>query len=277
MNNVFDFKRFGKYYVADLRHTFDYSALSILLTSFTGVIAYLFFGLMKLIVSGEWMSYGSIGRSITFVIAFYIIVFTVPAKCYGFFTDKRSGSFFTLIPASSLEKTISMIINVCILAPLAYTVISLAADSLICFLDPMAGNSIIQTVTSASGELYDILSTVNNEANFKVLTTGELVSGYMLNIINWILIFLVGSLYFKKNKVGKTFLVVILVSMVIGSLSTWIFLPFPFTHTDVIELNNAENVRHAMDIFKGSTFTVSILEAAGLMIWTYIRVRTVKH
>ena len=176
MNNIFDFKRFGKYYVADLRHTFDYSALSILLTSFTGVIAYLFFGLMKLIVSGEWMSYGTIGRSITFVIAFYIIVFTVPAKCYGFFTDKRSGSFFTLIPASSLEKTISMIINVCILAPLAYTVISLAADSLICFLDPMAGNSIIQTVTSASGELYDILSTVNDEANFKVLTTGELVS-----------------------------------------------------------------------------------------------------
>ena len=73
MNNVFDFKRFGKYYVADLRHTFDYSALSILLTSFTGVIAYLFLGLMKLIVSGEWMSYGSIGRSITFVIAFTLL------------------------------------------------------------------------------------------------------------------------------------------------------------------------------------------------------------
>ena len=69
---------------------------------------------------------------------------------------------------------------------------------------------------------------------------------------------------------------VILVSMVIGSLSTWIFLPF--ANTGLIEtLNNAENVRHAMDIFKGSTFTVSILEAAGLMIWTYIRVRTVKH
>ena len=276
MNNIFDFKRFGKYYVSDLRHTFDYSALSILLTSFTGVIAYLFFGVMKLIVSGEWMSYGSIGRSITFVIAFYIIVFTVPAKCYGFFTDKRSGSFFTLIPASSLEKTISMIINVCILAPLTYTVISLAADSLICFLDHMAGNGIIQTVTSASGELYDILSTVHNEANFKVLTTGELVSGYMLNIINWILIFLVGSLYFKKNKVGKTFLVVILVSMVIGSLSTWIFLPF--ANTGLIEtLNNAENLQYAMDLFKGSTFSISVIETAGLMIWTYIRVRTVKH
>ncbi len=53
MNNVFDFKRFGKYYVSDLRHTFDYSALSILLTSFTGVIAYLFFGVTNLIVSGE--------------------------------------------------------------------------------------------------------------------------------------------------------------------------------------------------------------------------------
>ena len=169
-----------------------------------------------------------------------------------------------------------MIINVCILAPLTYTVISLAADSLICFLDPMAGNSIIKTVTSASGELYDILSTVNDEANFKVLTTGELVSGYMLNIINWILIFLVGSLYFKKNKVGKTFLVVILVSMVIGSLSTWIFLPF--ANTGLIEtLNNAENLQHAMDLFKVSTFSISVIETAGLMIWTYIRVRTVKH
>ena len=98
----------------------------------------------------------------------------------------------------------------------------------------------------------------------------------MLNIINWILIFLVGSLYFKKNKVGKTFLVVILVSMVIGSLSTWIFLPF--ANTGLIEtLNNAENLQHAMDLFKGSTFSISVIETAGLMIWTYIRVRTVKH
>ncbi len=276
MNNIFDFKRFGKYYISDLKHTFDYSALTILLTSLSGVIAYLFFGVMKLIVSGEWMSYGIAGRCITFVIAFYIIVFSVPAKCYGYFTDKRSGTFFTLIPASSLEKTISMIINVCILAPLSYILISLAADSLLCLLDPMAGNSIIYTVTSASGELHDALAMLNGQANFEIVTTGELITGYILNVINWILIFLVGSLYFKKNKVGKTFLVVILVSMVIGSLSTWILLPF--ANSGLIErLSNAENVQHAFTLFKFSTVSVAAIEIVGLMIWTYIRVRTVKH
>ncbi|MGN0190573.1 MAG: hypothetical protein ACI39U_02855 [Candidatus Cryptobacteroides sp.] len=276
MNNIFDFKRFGKYYVSDLKHAFDYSALTILLTSLSGIIAYLFCGIMKLIVSGEWMSYGTAGRCATFVIAFYIIAFSVPAKCYGHFTDKRSGSFFTLIPASSLEKTLSMIINVCILAPISYLVISLAADSLLCLLDPRAGESLIHSVTTASGEFANAFARVNSAVDFDLINTSELVGGYILNVSSWIMVFLIGALYFKKNKVGKTFLVTIAVSMVLGTLSTWILMPL--ANSGLIEtLNNAENVQHAFRMFKFSTISVALIEIVGLMIWTYVRVRTVKH
>ena len=115
-NNTFNFSRFGKYYVSDLKNTFNNTWLTVLLTSLSGLIAYLFCGTIHL-VDGSWASYGLIGRCISFFILLYVLILVVPSKAYGFFTDKRSGGFYTLIPASSLEKFLTMFINTAILTP----------------------------------------------------------------------------------------------------------------------------------------------------------------
>ena len=61
MNDTFNFSRFGKYYVSDLKNMFNNNWLTVLLTSLSGLIAYMFFGIIHLLFDGSWDSYGLVG------------------------------------------------------------------------------------------------------------------------------------------------------------------------------------------------------------------------
>ena len=275
MNNTFSFKRFGTYFVSDLRNTFNNTSLTVLITSLAGLIAYVFCGVMNLVISGEWASYELPGRLISFIVLFYILIIIVPSKAYGFFTDKRRGSFYTLVPASPLEKTLSMLINVAVLAPLAYIAIALAADALLCFVDPGCGQPLAAAIFSGASELSEGLEELNSNARFTVLSMGELTLGIFLNILGWTLTFLLGALYFKKNKIGKTILVMIAVSMVVSMVSSPILMNAGEGFIEMIEAK--PDAQHAMNLLKWGSFTLSTLVNLGLIVWIYLRVRTVKH
>ncbi len=275
MNNTFDIKRFGTYFVSDLRNAFNNTYLTVLITSVAEVIAYLFCGLMHLVTAGTWISYPLIGRLITFIAVFYILIIIVPSKAYGFFTDKRSGSFYTLIPASALEKTLSMIINVAVIAPLAYTVISLGIDALLCLVDPHCGQPIVAAVFSGASELNESLGELNISAGFNVFSIGELILGLCFNILCWTLTFLLGALYFKKNKIGKTILAVILFSMVMSTVTTPIFFSAGESFIEMIE--ERPDAEQAVNTIKWVTYSLSILINAALLVWTYFRVKKVKY
>ncbi len=202
MNNTFDFRRFGKYFVSDLKNVFNNSALTVLLTGLSGVVLYCFSLLLSFVVTGSAGSYGAGGRIAVFVLAFLVLVVAIPARSYGYFTEKRKGSFFTLIPASALEKTVSAVLITCVIIPLAYAVIALGADSLLCLADKSTGDSIASLAYGSVGDLNELLFKLNNEADFNVFTTAEMFISAVVGITEWILIFLLGALYFKKNKAG---------------------------------------------------------------------------
>ena len=275
MNNTFSFKRFGTYFVSDLRNTFNNTSLTVLITSLAGLIAYVFCGVMNLVISGEWASYELPGRLISFIILFYILIIIVPSKAYGFFTDKRRGSFYTLVPASPLEKTLSMLINVAVLAPLAYIAIALAADALLCLVDPGCGQSLAAAFFSGASELSEGLEELNSNARFTVLSMGELTLGIFLNILGWTLTFLLGALYFKKNKIGKTILVMIAFSMVMSMFTTPIMMNAGEGFIEMIDAT--PDAQRSMNLLKGGIFALSAVVNLGLIVWTYLRVRTVKH
>ncbi len=275
MNNTFDLKRFGTYFVSDLRSAFNNTYLTVLITSITEVIAYLFCGVMQLITVGSWISYPLIGRLITFIVVFYILIIFVPSKAYGFFTDKRRGSFYTLIPASALEKTLSMIINVVVIAPLAYLVISLGIDALLCLVDPNCGQPIVSAVFNGASELNKGLGELNISAGFNVFSIGELILGLFFNILCWTLTFLLGALYFKKNKIGKTILVVILFTMVMSTITTPIFFNAGESFIEMIEAN--PDAEQAVSTLKWVMYSLSTAINAALLVWTYFRVKKVKY
>lgn len=277
MNNTFDFNRFGKYYVSDLKNTFNSTWLTVLLTSLSGLIAYVFSGLMNLFISGHWGSYPLAGRTITFVILLYVLIIIIPAKAYGFFTDKRRGSFYTLIPASPLEKFLSMFINTAILVPLAYFVIALTGDALLCLVDHSCGQPLITAGAEAASEFNEFCSDLTDAGKVNVFSTGELVCGVILNLISTAMIFLLGALYFKKNKIGKTILVLIVVQMVFSMVLTPIMMNVGEGLLDWLGDMDSDSVVRTFYTIKWSSYTFGLLVTIGLAVWGYFKVRTVKY
>lgn len=276
MKEIFDFQRFGKYYCSDLKATFNNTWITVLVTALSGIIAYLFSGIMNLMLSGNWGSYGLVGRSITFVIISLTLCITIPAKAYGGFTDKRAGSFFTLVPASALEKFLSMVINTCIIAPLAFVVIFITADSLICLIDSNCGESLISLVASGADGLNNMLSDLNSSSDLKILGTGELIFSQIVSFFSFILTFLVGALYFKSHKVGKTILAYIIVSMALSLISSPLIAAFGDSFGDFIQ-DIAFDPESAFRWLKVVGHTINVLFLIGFNLWAYFRVKTVKY
>lgn len=277
MNNTFDFNRFRRYYVSDLKNTFNNTWLTVLLTSLSGLFAYVFCGLMNLFTTGVWNSYELFGRTATFFMLLYVLVAIVPSKAYGFLTDKRKGSFYTLIPASSFEKFLSMFINTAILAPLAYTVIALIADTLLCLVDPGCGQMLITAGAEAATTFNEFCSDLAETSQVSIFSTGEFVCGLILNLISMAMVFLLGALYFNKNKIGKTILMIILCQMVFSLILIPIMVHAGeglFGWLDKMDTNSMIRTFYSI---KWSSYAFSLLMTIGLGIWSYIRVRTVKY
>lgn len=271
MKSTFDFRRFGKYYVSDLRGVFNDNWLTVLLTALGGVIAYLFCGTIQLIADGAWGSYGVFGRLVTFLVLFAILYIIMPAKEYGYITEKRRGSFFLLLPASPFEKTLSMILNVVILTPLAFLAIALAADALLCLVDPGCGSTLASEIFSGTN-LSDAFNEKTTDYYVNIISSADLFWSGVLSVITTALTFLVGALYFRKSKVAKTFLVLIGLTLLVI-----LFTCFAVSVDDDCLCGMMEDPDLSLSRIKTTGYMINAFIILALCVWTYLRVKTIKH
>ncbi len=270
MKSTFDFRRFGKYYVSDLRGVFNDNWLTVLLTALGGVIAYLFCGTIQLIADGAWGSYGVAGRLVTFLVLFAILYIIMPAKEYGYITEKRRGSFFLLIPASPFEKALSMIINVAILTPLAFLAIALAADALLCLADTGCGSTLASMIFSGN-RLIDSFNCMTDCCS-GLLSSGNLFWSGVMTVITTALTFLVGALYFRKSKVAKTILVLVGLTLLVI-----LFTCFAVSVDDDCLCGMMEDPDLSLSRIKTAGYMINAFIILALCAWTYLRVKTIKH
>lgn len=196
MNNIFSFRRFSNFLLYELKNLKSRHYNEILLM-----------GLLPLMMGFITMSLNlfrgnpladadfSTARSLTFAMVLIIPLF-FPAKVYGFLTDRKAGANWTLIPASHFEKYLAMLIVLLLVVPAAIVLLLFCSDA------------ILATAFHAGygeGVIITLLREV--PASFICLA----LAGY----VNTCLVFLLGSLCFKKAKVAKTFLACFLVSVVL--------------------------------------------------------------
>ncbi len=274
MSDTFNFSRFGKYFVSDFRNTFNKVWLSVLLYSLAGLFAYLFCGVLRLFIEGSWASYGLVGRVITFLAVLYIMIMVLPSKAYGYFTDKRQGEFFSMIPVSPLEKAITMILNTAVIAPVVYLVIALCADALLCLVDPQCGETLVSQISRFCFTLNCSFNQNCVEDGDLALSAGLFFAGVVVNILSWVLSFLLGALYFKKNKIGMTILALILVSMVSSMAFTPLMLHFG---EGVLNMMNDAVFHELLNGVMWGSLALSTVIVIAMMFWVYLRVRNVKR
>ncbi len=292
-NDNFNFRRFGKYFSTDIRTCWSNYGLSLLTISILSpVFFYILITTFHLILNSSWDGPDMGLRFFVFCIALACLVITMPVKCYGKITEKQYGTFWLTLPASRLEKFISMFLMTCIIFPIAGIATYLAVDALICAFDHTCGNNLIAGGMELIRNMGDIKELTMNLVDESVTIEDatliqEIVSQmnspllYIDEIFGITLPFLLGAIFFKNGKTVKTILVLFALSTVFSISIT------PIMENWASEVMTGLNdgtavIRKLVDngLFKNlaliDTISDTVLNLA-LMTGIWFRIKTLKH
>lgn len=270
MSDIFSFKRFGNFFVSDFKRCLANYGLSLLILSLTGLMAYLITIFVSLIFGFGYNVPGIAVRWVILAFAFGIMALTIPAKCYGYITNKRSGSAYTLLPVSSMEKLISMLLNTAIIIPAIFIIVYVSIDYVIFLLDPNVTFPLFAT------EIVDFISQV------KFMTEGTEVESFtnpFAQIDDHVILmstFLLGAICFKRAKVARTILVIIVVSSILGSIAG----PIIYHSIDMTTLTEEQialSVFNNVDKFVLIDIISDILILIALVWGLFYRIKTIKY
>ena len=287
-NDIFNMNRMGRYLVTDIRNAIARYGVSFLVMATVGLTSYLLVGFFTMIVGAGWYSLDVPPRSVIMGITLVVLTLSAPAKIYGFITDKKEGSSFLMVPASSLEKTLSMIIVCCVVVPFAFFAVYLSLDQILCLIDNRCGDSLIIAINNGQTVLTEVFRKASLESNnyipdYSAFTTPWL---YADDLAEGFLIFLLGALLFKSSKPAKTVGCLILISIVFSMIATLIFTHGAMERFKEAAANNVTpeqlfemfpflswSLKHAV-LMDGISDTIVNI---GLSVAIYFRVRKIKH
>ena len=271
MNNVLSPKRFGKYLCYDLENAWNNFGLSLIVLGLLPAIIFVVFQLFSLIFNGHVtinddavMPMRFLSGIICVVVGFIIF----PTKGYGSVTKKRAGSSFLMLPASTFEKWLSMMIVLCLAAPLCLGALYLGSDTLLGLVFPNSyGTPIVKMPFNE--RFSEVEMPVDLNINFSGIAWGNWASSTLF--------FLLGAMIFKKGKVGKTILALFALSIIISTAMSVAAGAFMDQDANVFLRMFDEDPEIAasklINFAQISQYTQVVL----LMGLNYLRLRSIKH
>lgn len=293
-NDIFDFRRFGKYFASDLKTCGANYGLSLLaLTVLAPVATELVFAGFSLLLDLSWHGAGLGLRVGVFAIAMLCMIVTMPVKCYGKLTDKQYGAFWLMLPASLLEKFISMLLICSIIVPALGLGMYLGMDALICAIDHTCNQSIV----AGAFDLMDEITTLKmNMGGVEVDVPKESImavengSRFIRQITNpWLYVdeilcvslpFLLGAICFKKGKTVKTFLAMAAFSMALSMFATPLMLSVMDKYTMAASEEDAMRMMFESGFYNNLIWIDIVSDTllyGGILVAIWFRIKTLKH
>lgn len=279
MNATFDTKRFGRYLVYDLKNLWANYGLSLLLLGGIPVIMYLFYYLIGLITNGfANVTPPPTGmRAALFFIGLAVLVISFPVKQYGMLTEKRYGSDWLLIPCSRLEKYVSMLLLALVIVPFLYLILFFGTDALLSLVDPSYGEPL------ASLRPNELMY----GSNAGVYMDGEKVpfalgaNGFWFlwtGVIDWMLVFLLGALCFRRRKAAKTIVCLIGLGFIFSILMSLYVQFIGLDYLDMLVDDPERWLNRDLGMYINLLLwirNIVIIGGLGTAIW--FRLKTLKH
>lgn len=271
MNKIFSFKRFGRYFTFDLKNAVNTFGLSLLIMCCLPIILLILRNVFSLVFSGTIAFPSLAERMSLFSIALMIMMIASPVKIYGGLTEKKYGSSWLLIPASRVEKFISMLLICLIVVPVAYLIVYLGVDGILSLLIKDYSPSII-----GSDALRSFMSfSTPEELPFEMVGGPSLY--FFGSMAATILIFLLGGLCFKKGKVAKTILALFIIMMVVGLIAFVGVVKSPEHLEALVERADVMDPEKIASSLSAWSWIINILLFGGLGTAIYFRLKTLKH
>ena len=148
---------------------------------------------------------------------FYISGFIFAARMFKIFSYTPGGMHYLLIPATHLEKLVTAIL----LSTVYFFIMLLVSYSIGNTLGTELGNLIFSIHNPVSLDMFQLESTTKVWGNH--LAHYEGLPSVFFNFALIQSVFLLGSVYFKRNAIGRTFLTFIYITILIGLLEALIF------------------------------------------------------
>ncbi|MCQ2303819.1 MAG: hypothetical protein MJZ97_02330 [Bacteroidales bacterium] len=276
MNNTFNFDRFCKVVSLDVKRYVNQFGLTFLILCALPIVLWLL-----TLVFGFTMP--RIARFGVAYIAVFLSAILVPAKAFGHINLQREGVSFAMLPASSLEKFLSIAI-ICILTPVLVMACSYVVDSLLVLL-PFGGfDEFVSGGTIKSVSSYMFLEVYGDGADSKAFVMdvlGDLVSHeeirYFSSMMFYIALFLFGNSLFKTHKTAKTLVILIVfsyaVSMIVRIVAGLGYIPAEWV-TQGIDYNVLLDKVRTVKLLSGIIYALITL---GLFVGTFFKVKNQKY
>ena len=279
MNNTFAFNRFknlllndGKMYIRNFGPTL---IVFCCMTAILWIFSLLFGG------SAEGTS-----RLAIIAVSAAFAMMLAPSKVYGKANLSREGVGFAMLPASSLEKFISMFLYCAIVTPVVVFFGGYLVDAFLSIF-PFGGferpihlytiNEIVRMIDDTEGAVQAGELNLSLE---QVLPIGVMRTSLYMGIIQWAAIFMLGNMLFKKHKAGKTFACY----LGIGYLLSTIMGATMFANTERIEIwlesFSDYPAEKMIRLWHNATIwgmIIGIIITGVLLYFTYRKIKTQKY
>ena len=284
MNDIFSFKRFGRTLRHDIIGTANRAGLSMLLTPVIVLLAVALvmqlYDLIFMYRFGEEIPVYPVARFVILCITHIILMLFMATSSFGHLTDRRNNITQLMLPASTLEKFLSITIIYYIFTPIVIFLAGWAGDTLIAltglggFTGYMNPADMVHSIDKFYGEVFvPGMAPVLNHALWSWLAGYFMVAAFVL----------LCAILFKSYKVLKTIAVYLGLSLVLGNLQTIFFGKKVLFLMEGIETQSAEQAEYIpMQIFDTADkllqygLIFSIVAFIALSIAIYYRLRTVK-
>jgi len=268
-NEVFNGQRFWTYFKYDLTQMWRNHVKAAILIGFSGLFLYIIGIAYNAVFNQIWAAPGFGSRVVVFLLACFALEL-FQTRTYGYLTDRRKGSAWLMIPASSFEKWLSMILMTLVVIPVAFVATYTIIDAILAAADPTYGQLLVGAAQTAIANVQESLVEANNEYSttwsLGVMTAPALI-GYACNF----LYFLLCGISFKRNKILWAFIILFIFSIAFSTVMTMFGLQ---THYDIEDFAEAEDFIRGII---GWSTTVTAVLAIGLAGGIYYRIKTLKH
>lgn len=273
MNETFSFPRFRTYFLYDLKQMWRRNSRAIILIGFASVIFYLMWVTLALVFGHSWNAPGLIPRAIVFYVAAFALVL-YQTRTYGYLTERRAGSSWLMIPASTTEKFISMMLITVLVLPIAFSVVYLASDALIVLLDPTASDPLISSFSTVIDKYNNFMV---NAGKSMGLSASIMILPVILQLFCDFLFFLLCGICFKRWKLAGAFAILIGLQFVLTSIigivafnphiEAWL--------TDIFA--DPDSVQQTFSALIAWCNVVNVLFILGLGTGIFFRIKNLKH
>ena len=279
MNNTFAFNRFKNLLLKDGKMYIRNFGTSLIVWCSLNAIFWIF----NLLFGSETMPPIRFGMLCIWTA---LAMMMVPSKVYGNANLSREGVGFAMMPASSLEKFVSMFIYCAIVTPIVVFFGGYLVDAFLSIF-PFGGfdgpirlyslNEIVRMFNDTEGAVRAAEMDLPIE---KVFPIGVMRTSLYFGIIQWAAIFMLGNMLFKKHKAGKTFACYLGIGYVLSTLMGLVMVGNSKRIELWMERFDEYSPEEVVQLWHNATIwgmIIGIIIKAVLLYFTYRKIKTQKY